>query len=174
MDTDMNNVNKVLVMIKDNIEHKKIVLDNCLLIAEHLIKNNDLQLGLDILRRGCSHDNSKFEIVEFYKLVSIISDKTNSSFTNPESRLSIREANAVKAHWSNNSHHPEYHEHVDRMSEVDIVEMVCDWYARSKQYGTDFMSFVNCRQKNRFNFSEDKYKLIEYYCNLIKSLDSQK
>jgi len=48
----MNNVNKVLVMIKDNIEHKKIVLDNCLLIAEYLIKNNNIQLGLDILRRG--------------------------------------------------------------------------------------------------------------------------
>lgn len=45
---------------------------------------------------------------------------------------------------------------------------------RSQQYGTDFMEFVECRQKNRFKFSDDKYRLVEHYCILLQNLYNNK
>lgn len=170
----MEHREKVIKMIKDNIEHKKIVMDNSLLIAEYLIENRRLQLAIDVLRRACSHDNSKFELSEFYRLVGIMSDNTDESFTNPLSKMTDREVNAVEVHWRNNRHHPEHHDNINDMSESDIIEMVCDWFSRSQQYGTDFMEFVECRQKNRFKFSDDKYRLVEHYCILLQNLYNNK
>ena len=54
------------------------------------------------------------------------------------------------------------------MSELDITELV-NWYARSLQFGTDFLEFLEQRQKDRFHFPQDIYDKIEkYYYILIK------
>lgn len=36
----------------------------------------------------------------------------------------------IETHWKNNRHHPEYFKDISNMEELDIIEMVCDWYAR--------------------------------------------
>ena len=46
------------------------------------------------------------------------------------------------------------------MKEIDIIEMVCDWHARSVQYGTNLMEFVTVRQENRFKFPQEMYEKI--------------
>lgn len=43
-------------------------------------------------------------------------------------------ARAVRHHVTHNRHHPEYHAHPDAMSEVDLIEMVCDWTAMAIEY----------------------------------------
>jgi hypothetical protein len=53
------------------------------------------------------------------------------------------------------------------MEELDVIEMVCDWYARSLQLGTNFMEFVETRQNNRFHFPDYMYSNILKYCNIL-------
>ena len=55
------------------------------------------------------------------------------------------------------------------MNELDIIEMVCDWYARSMQYKTDFLSFVVSRQESRFHFPNEMFDKIYRYCEIINS-----
>ena len=155
-------------MAVDTIKHKKLVLDNCLLLADHLIGRGQVELGTQLLKRGCEHDNSKFDTEEFRQLSNILKDR--KCFIDARAQLSQDEINAIKYHWSHNRHHPEYFNNSDEMEEIDIIEMVCDWFARSIQYKTDFIPFVKERQENRFKFSEGQFDIIMYYCLLIEKL----
>ena len=159
-------------MAEDTITHKKLVLDNCLMVAEHLIGKGRIELGTQLLKRGCEHDNSKFDPEEFRKMSQIL--KSRKCFTDAKTKLSTEEINAIKYHWDHNRHHPEFFESSDEMTELDIIEMVCDWFARSLQYGTDFIPFVQERQENRFQFSEKQFTKIMKYCVLIEELYNNK
>ena len=155
-------------MAEDTIKHKKIVLDCCLLMTKYLFSKNQITLATELLKRGCEHDNSKFESAEFRKLSQIL--KGDKCFTDASTQLSPEEVKAIKVHWARNSHHPEYFNDYEEMSELDILEMVCDWFARSLQFGTDFLPFVEERQENRFHFSQKKFDKIHKYCVLIQEL----
>jgi hypothetical protein len=85
--------------------------------------------------------------------------------------LSEEQQKLVELHWKNNRHHPEYFDDVSQMEEIDIIEMCCDWHARSVQYDTDLLEFAKIRQENRFHFPEDMYKKILKYCNVLLSQD---
>lgn len=166
------NIDKLKSMAEDTITHKKIVMDNCLLMFEYLADNGQLELGIELLRRGAKHDNSKFESGEFESLAEIL--ESRDCFTNANSVLSDYEIKAIERHWKENRHHPEYFSSERNMSELDIIEMVCDWFARSIQYKTDFIPFVEERQRKRFKFSNEKFKVILYYCNLIQKLYNER
>lgn len=169
MATDLE---KLKVMAEDTVTHKKILMDNCLLMAKYLMDNNKIKLATELLKRGCEHDNSKFDEDEFRRLSQLL--KSRICFTNAESSLSAEEKKAIEYHWKHNRHHPEFFEDPsEEMTELDIIEMVCDWYARSLQYGTDFIPFVEERQRNRFHFSDKKFNKIHKYCILIEELNNK-
>lgn len=166
MATDLE---KLKTMADDTIRHKKLVLDNCYLLACYLMDNNKIKLGTELLQRGCEHDNSKFSESEFRKLSLIL--KSRKCFTDAESQLSTEEINAIKEHWKHNRHHPEYFDNPsEEMTELDILEMVCDWFARSIQYETEFIPFIEERQFNRFHFSEKQFTKIMKYCRILNDL----
>ena len=95
--------------------------------------------------------------------------RDTTSFTNANSGLDEIMKKSIELHWKHNSHHPEYFENVEDMSELDIMEMCCDWHARSQQYGTDFLSFVKTRQENRFHFPETMFEKIWNYCVILEN-----
>lgn len=159
-------------MAEDTTVHKKLVMDNCLLMFNYLTEHDKLQLGIDILKRGAVHDNSKYNADEFKSLASILDSK--KCFTDADSMLSEREIKAIEQHWKKNRHHPEYFEDKSEMTELDMIEMVCDWFARSIQYGTDFLPFVKERQKNRFKFKKSQFEIIFNYCKLLEELYNEK
>ena len=161
-------INKLYEMAEDTIKHKKFVLEYCHIMAIQLMKNARVELATQLLKRGCEHDNSKFDREEFIRMSQIL--KSRKFFTNASTTLSDKEKEAIKHHWSHNRHHPEYFENSDEMTELDILEMVCDWFARSLQYGTDFIPFVLERQENRFHFSEKQFEKILKYCRLMEQL----
>lgn len=167
LDTD-----KLIAMAHDNVLHKQIVLQNCLLMSDYFMRNDKASLGISILRRGAFHDNSKFDADEFASLSRILTDD-RQGFRDATVQLTPEQSKAIESHWSKNTHHPEYYEDHNDMSELDIIEMVCDWYARSKQYGTEFIPFIVERQKNRFKFSKEKFDSILNYCKLLERLDKE-
>lgn len=163
---DKSNFNR---LIDDSIEHKKIVLDNCSLLAKHLISEGQVDLGIELLKRGTLHDSSKFDTAEFIRLASIL--KSKKCFLDANYKLSSTEINAIEHHWKHNRHHPEYFTNPsEEMTELDLLEMVCDWFARSIQYGTEFIPFIEERQQNRFHFEQSVFDNIHKYCTLIQDL----
>ena len=166
-------LNKLRQMADDTVVHKKLVLDNCSLMANYFFSTGDTEKAIQILKRGVEHDNSKFNYFEFKKLASILNGRT--CFTNANEQLTEVEMEAIKYHWSHNKHHPEYYYDKDEeMDELDIIEMACDWFARSIQYETDFIAFIKERQKNRFKFEEAMFNTVLWYCELILKLYNEK
>ena len=84
MATDLE---KLFKMAKDTVTHKKIVLDNCFLMAQYFMSNGKIELGTQLLKRGCEHDNSKFDKEEFRKLSQIL--KSNKCFTDADAQLTL-------------------------------------------------------------------------------------
>lgn len=154
----------ILEQIKDTIEHKKLVMDSGYKMCLYLFHNNKDELGFELLNRLSTHDDSKFTHEELFGLASISNKK---ALTNPNILLSSEQQKIVEIHWKNNKHHPEYFNNYSEMQEIDIIEMCCDWHARSIQYGTNLMEFVTVRQENRFNFPKDMYEKILEYCNIL-------
>lgn len=80
---------------------------------------------------------------------------------------------AFEHHYANNSHHPEFHKNLDDMSELDLIEMICDWTAMSQELKQDNGSAKVWADKcigDRFMFNEKQKKSIFRY---IKFLDEQ-
>ena len=151
--------------IKETLNHKQYVLQACDKMAEYLDSIGQTDLAVALLIRANIHDNSKIVGIELEKFVKIYGNQ--ESFINPKVQLSESQKDIIENHWKNNRHHPEYFENIRDMSELDIIEMVCDWYARSLQYGTDFIDFVKTRQEVRFHFPEDMFKIILGYCEVL-------
>ncbi len=94
----------------------------------------------ELLARAQSHDASKFEseeripyiwLTEYYRCRRI-----GAPFSYPiGAEALIRQA--IDHHVTTNRHHPEFHSDLNDMTEVDLMEMVCDWTAMSQEFQQD-------------------------------------
>ena len=161
--------NKILSFIEDTILHKQYVLESGKLLSEYLIKNGEFDLALELLKRCAVHDNSKFEYEEIMAFASL--DNSKNTMKDPNASMDDFMKKAISIHWKNNRHHPEYYDNLNDMTLLDILEMACDCYSRSLQFGTDLLSFIEIRQKERFNMPEDIYESFQLeYEQLLKYL----
>ena len=76
---------------------------------------------------------------------------------------------ALDHHYANNRHHPEFFKNgINDMTLVDLIELLCDWYASSKrQYNGNIRLSIE-KNRERFNMSD---QLIRIFENTIKELD---
>lgn len=160
-------MDKILFHINDTITHKKHVLDSAYLMCRYLFSVNKKDLGLELIKRAAEHDNSKFFSNELLDISNIADNFKN--FKDPSLLLDSEDEEKIKEHWKNNRHHPEHFSNLENMEELDLLEMICDWHARSKQHETDLIDFVKVRQNNRFHFSQPMFDKIMFYCNIIVS-----
>ena len=157
----------VMEHLLDTAIHKSIILNVGLKMVNYLEEIGEYELAEALCIRLIVHDDSKTRDDEISALTSI-EDKGNME--NPEVLISSDSLKAIEIHWKNNRHHPEHFSDYHNMEEVDIIEMVCDWYARSIQKETDFFNFVKTRQENRFHFDKEFFDKVIHYCNIIASL----
>jgi hypothetical protein len=80
---------------------------------------------------------------------------------------------AVRYHITHNRHHPEWHMDSDDMSQVDIIEMVCDWYAMSQEFNSSIDLWFNDVVPRRYNFGKKK-PVVWQNIELIKQLAGDK
>lgn len=151
--------------IKDFQEHKKFILESGMILIKYLLNEQQDDLAFKLLKRLSFHDNSKLNREEFLMLCKIPLKK--DSFVNANSVMDDNLKKSIELHWKNNSHHPEHFENIEDMTELDIIEMCCDWHARSLQYNTDFLFFVKTRQETRFHFPQHMFDKILHYCNIL-------
>lgn len=151
--------------IMDTLIHKQYVIHGCIKLIKYLYKNGKQDLALELAKKCSIHDNSKLETPEFELFSGLPLEK--ESMKNPNQGIDKEVEDVISVHWKNNTHHPEHYSSYKEMSEIDIMEMVCDWYARSLQYHTDFLQFVKTRQENRFHFDKEFFDKIYHYCLII-------
>lgn len=153
----------------DTLIHMDCVKRSGQYLASYLIHNNRSIDAIRLLGKCAVHDVSKIQNTqEFMALASIIDDI--HQMADAEHVQSKEQVEAKQLHWANNSHHPEHYENPNDMSELDLLEMACDCHARSKQFGSDLIEYIDCQQNIRFNFDDDHLKRLKTYCVALTEL----
>ena len=161
----IKNNNSVQRHVKDTLIHKELFTRSCRKMVMHLYDLGRDEDALKLARRCIIHDNSKLENDEIGMFSKIPTDDIECN--QPHGELCDDDKKLIALHWSRNSHHPEFFDDYHQMEEIDIIEMCCDWHARSTQYNTNLLEFLEVRQKERFHFPEYMYLEIKYYCEIL-------
>jgi hypothetical protein len=102
----------------------------CLAVMASVTKYAD-----ELQQRACVHDASKFTpeervpyiwLTEFHRC-----RRTGEPFAYPDG-MEARVRAAIDHHTATNRHHPDFHADPNDMTDVDLIEMVCDWTAMSQ------------------------------------------
>ncbi len=142
------------------IRHIQHVQDTAILLAGRLAERGEFDLARRLVQRSLCHDASKFEGIEWDFLDIDPSDQEN------QDKLLL----AVHQHQQRNNHHPEYFTSgVEDMSRVQLAEMVCDWKARSDEFGSSLLDWIKDVACERYGFSvrSNAYRKIKYFVDLI-------
>lgn len=131
------------------------------LLGERLVKRGlvgDYILAHDLVTNAHVHDKSKFDGIEWLYLHDEIKESEPEKF-----KL------AWYQHVHTNEHHPEYWDGINNMPEVYIAEMVCDWKARSNEFGSDLRIWIKEQATKRFDFKPQgkTYKKIKEFVDLL-------
>lgn len=137
-----------------------------------------MECGEELIERAKDHDASKFspeERIPYVWLTEYHRCRRNGEpFEYPEGvEESVKQA--IKHHVTSNRHHPEFHCDPNDMSNVDLIEMVCDWTAMSQKYNQDGGSARGWADKtigSRIAFNDDNrqfiYRIIDELDRLIE------
>ncbi len=113
------------------------------------------KFAFELVHRGTIHDQSKLNEPEKSKFDEMTPKLKKLTYGSEEYKASIAELGvALKHHYENNSHHPEYYDSgVDGMDLYDLVEMFIDWKAASERHENgDFQKSIEINAE-RFNMS---------------------
>jgi Family of unknown function (DUF5662) len=132
--------------------------------------------GDELLQRASVHDASKFGPDERVPYVWLTEyhrcRRAGEPFQYPEG-VEERVRRAIRHHVTTNRHHPEFHADPNDMSEVDLIEMVCDWTAMAQEFGEGGGSARGWADKvvgKRVAFDAEKRRFIY---RMIEELDGQ-
>jgi hypothetical protein len=132
--------------------------------------------GPELLERAKVHDASKFGpderipyvwLTEFHRC-----RRAGEPFEYPAGVADQVKA-AVRHHVTSNRHHPESHADPNDMTDVDLIEMVCDWTAMALEFGQDGGSARGWADKtigHRVAFDDEKRRFVY---RMIEKLDRQ-
>lgn len=94
----------------------------------------------ELEQRAIHHDASKFSLEERVPYIWLTEyhrcRREGKSFCYPDG-MAERVEKAIQHHVIFNRHHPEYHSNPNDMTDIDIIEMVCDWTAMSEEFDQD-------------------------------------
>lgn len=143
------------------IRHIQNVQDNCIILGKKLIERGCIELGANLIKNGFLHDSSKFSGIEWENMTPL----TTIEERNEKAKLKM----AIQHHSKTNSHHPEYWGNIKDMPNIAILEMVCDWKARSEEFGTSLRDWIDESALKRWNFTknDEVYKKIIEYVDMI-------
>jgi hypothetical protein len=143
--------------IENLVQHIDAVRRNCLLLGRRLMAQGRPEFGRLVIARGFIHDASKFFGIEW--------DYLHAGRDVPHELLDL----AIKQHTLTNQHHPEYWGGFESMPEIAVAEMVCDWYARSQEFGTDLRSWIRdvAVEKYDIDTSGERYRWVQCFVDVL-------
>lgn len=120
----------------------------------------------ELLERGEKHDLSKYSPKEFmpyvWRLERIRCRKEGIPFTYPDGVEPFVDA-AVAHHFATNRHHVEFHIDPNDMTEIDLIEMICDWTAVAQVFNQNGGSCCGWADKvigSKYAFAAEKRTFI--------------
>ena len=129
----------------------------------------------ELHERGRVHDASKFgpeERIPYIWLTEFHRCRhAGEPFSYPEG-MEKRVRDAIDHHMSVNRHHPDFHATPNDMTDVDLIEMVCDWTAMSLEFGQDGGSARSWADKTigkRLHFNDDRRQFLYAMIGLLDS-----
>ncbi|QEG40186.1 hypothetical protein UC8_21920 [Roseimaritima ulvae] len=129
----------------------------------------------ELNERARVHDASKYSpeeripyiwLTEFHRF-----RRTGEPFVYPDG-MEERVRSAIDHHMTTNRHHPDFHGDPNDMTDVDLIEMVCDWTAMSQEFGQDGGSARGWADKtigNRLHLTETKRQFVYAMIELLDS-----
>ena len=129
----------------------------------------------ELEERARVHDASKFGpeermpyiwLTEFHRC-----RQSGEPFSYPDG-MEERVRAAIEHHVTSNRHHPEFHTDPNDMTDVDLIEMVCDWTAMSQEFGQDGGSARGWADKTigpRLQFNSDRRGFVYRMIDLLDS-----
>lgn len=141
--------------IDNLVRHIRMVQDNCVLLGKKLIDLNRSTFGRNLIALGFQHDVSKFHGIEWSYL--------HQGKEVPEERLK----EAIAQHQETNPHHCEHWGGLDECPDIYLAEMVCDWFARSQEFGTCLRDWILESAVPKYSISEEDLKRIMYFVDLL-------
>ena len=160
---------KLTKEINDTLIHKAFVVRSGNYLAAYLTKHNRSVDAIRLMKRCHDHDASKLRNTEEFMYLASIVDEIDSMH-DVEHVLSTKQQEAIKLHWKRNSHHPEHYDSPNDMSDLDLLEMACDCHARSKQYKTNLIEYIDAQQEIRFHFDREHFEKLRNYCLILVEL----
>lgn len=148
--------------IREIARHIRNVEDNCFSLGEKLIERGDIELGRQLIANGYVHDASKFHGIEFEFMAP------GQKYEEEGAKLKLKLA--VHHHRKTNLHHPEaWSGGITDMPDVYLAELVCDLKARSEEFGTALMDYVDNDGLKRWQITKESetYKKILGFVNLL-------
>ncbi|MCM2375257.1 DUF5662 family protein [Aporhodopirellula aestuarii] len=133
----------------------------------------------ELNERARLHDASKYgpaERIPYIWLTEYHRCRRNGEpFAYPDG-MEERVRSAIDHHMTTNRHHPDFHADPNDMTDVDLIEMVCDWTAMSQEFGQDHGSARGWADKtigNRLHLNKAKRQFVYAMIDLLDSnLDS--
>ena len=150
-----NQVDQTEKYLSTVIRHIKLIQDACHKLGMRLIENGEADFGKLLIANSFIHDNSKFYGIEWEYL--------NNDATKEQLAL------AHKQHVTTNPHHPEYWGDVNSMPRIYVAEMICDWKARSDEFGSDLKDWIKNSAFERYGIPKSGKiaKQIKEFLNLL-------
>lgn len=127
----------------------------------------------ELIERSRVHDASKFGpderipyiwLTEFHRC-----RRSGEPFAYPAG-MEIQVRRAIDHHTAANRHHPEFHRDPNDMSDVDLIEMVCDWTAMAQEFSEDGASARAWADKTvgkRVHFNEARRRFVYEMIDLL-------
>ncbi len=147
--------------------HIRLVQDNCFKLAKNLHAMGEEEFARKLIANALVHDNSKFHGIEWLHLHDSEegSKPTDIGYVDPENKRM-----AHLQHVSTNDHHPEFHGgDTLQMSRLQVAEMLCDWKARSDEFGTSLVDWMKTEGYPRFGIPKQGKiaKQMNYFLSLL-------
>lgn len=155
-------IDLILEKITGITRHIRNVEDNCILLGTKLISQGEIELGKQLIANGFIHDASKFHGVEFEFMAP--------GTPTVEEAAKMKMKMAIYHHQTTNPHHVEYWANgISDMPDVYLAELVCDFKARSEEFGTDLRDYIENTAFPKWKISKDhdSYKKIMKFVDLL-------
>ncbi len=130
--------------------------------------------GDELVERARTHDASKFgpeERIPYIWLAEFHRHRRKSEPFEYPPGIEEQVKDAIEHHVTTNRHHYQFHSDPNEMTEVDLIEMVCDWTAMSQEFDQDGGSARGWADKtigSRVDFNAENK---EFIYRMITELD---
>jgi hypothetical protein len=126
---------------------------------EHIyeVNKNIDRVVQKLLDRAINHDSSKLEPEEKELFDEYTPRLAGMTYGSDEYKKCLEKLKpALDHHYSTSRHHPEFHKNgISDMNLIDLIEMLCDWWAATKRHADgNIRKSIEINQE-RFGYSDE-------------------